>query len=214
MSHSVFSFHRTSAFCAAMLAAAGPVFAAPYSPSTDPVFKKMLALNHDLGSYTAHIDVKTRVNILSFSLHGTLYAKGERTKVQFDNVPGIAKSSVENQPSVSAPSTWPADYEMSIAVRDATTTIYHLVPRASDSPVTSVDVTVANASGLVQRYLWTNVNGSTIASDQTYASIEGHELPISSSTDVRGKGINSKSETTFSNYQLNVEVPDAIFAHP
>jgi hypothetical protein len=154
MSHSVLSFRRTSALCAAMLACAGPAFAGTYQPSTDPVFKKMLALNHDLTSYTAHIDVKTRVNILSFSLHGTLYAKGTRTKVQFDNVPGIAKSSVENQPSVSAPSTWPADYDMSIAVRDATTTIYHLVPRAADSAVTSVDVTVANATGLVQRYLW------------------------------------------------------------
>lgn len=200
------------ALCAVLaVATALPAAGATYQSATDPVFKKMVALNHDLTSYTAHIDVTTHVQILSFSLHGTLYAKGDRSQVRFDKVPGIAKSSVENQPSIGAPSTWPATYDISIAVRDETTTIYHLVPKDSASTVASIDVTVANATGLVQRYLWTNANGSTIASDQTYALIEGHELPVASASQVHGKGLNATSETTFSDYQLNVPVPDSVF---
>jgi hypothetical protein len=71
---------------------------------------------------------------------------------------------------------------------------------------------VSNASGLVLEYAWSNVNGQTITSDQTYETIGGYELVKSSSTTTRGGGIDTASTTVFTNYALNAIVPDSILA--
>jgi outer membrane lipoprotein-sorting protein len=181
-----------------------------FHPKADPVFRKMLAVNKDLESYTAHIEVKTRIHILGITLRGTVYSKGENTKIDFDNVPGPAKSLVENQPQIGAVSTWASAYAITVTDRNASTTTYHLVPRAEES-VDSIEVTVENATGLAQRYVWNNANGSIVTSDETYAPVEGHPLPSAVTTTMRGKGLHADSQTTFSEYQINVPVPDSVF---
>jgi hypothetical protein len=176
----------------------------------DPVFRKMLAINRDLTSYTAHVEVKTRIHILGITLRGTVYSKGDNTKIDFDNVPGPAKGMVANQPQIGPVSSWPSAYEIAVTDRTPSSTTFHLVPR-SDESVASVDVTVDNATGLAQRYVWNNVNGSIVTSDETYAPVEGHPLPSTVSTTMSGKGLHADSQTTFSDYQLNVPIPDSVF---
>jgi outer membrane lipoprotein-sorting protein len=181
-----------------------------FDAAADPAFQNLLAANAGLGSYTAHITVHTRLRISSFTLHGTLYGKNGRVKIVFDDIPAIAKSTVENQPELPPPSTWATSYAISVGAKDALTTTYHLVPLTEDR-VNSVDTVVQNASGLVVRYVWTNKNGLTITSDQTFAPVGVYHLVRTTTTKTRGDGIRADSETTFSDYQLGAEVPDSIF---
>jgi hypothetical protein len=181
-----------------------------FDAAADPAFRKLLAANAGLGSYTAHIAVHTRLRISSFTLHGTLYGKNGRVKIVFDDIPAIAKSTVENQPELPPPSAWAASYSISVGAKDALTTTYHLVPLTEDR-VKSVDALVQNASGLVVRYVWSNKNGLTITSDQTFAPVGVYQLVRTTTTKTRGDGIRADSETTFSDYQLGAQVPDSIF---
>jgi hypothetical protein len=205
------NFGRFAIVCGTIgLALTQAAAAQTFRYKADPVFRKMLAVNRDLTSYIAHVEVKTRIQILGITLRGTVYSKGDKTKIDFVNVPGPAKGMVANQPQIGAVSSWPSIYEITVTDRDPTTTTFHLVPR-SDESVESVDVTVDNTTGLAQRYVWNNVNGSIVTSDETYAPVDGHPLPNTVSTTMRGKGLHADSETTFSDYQLNVPIPDSIF---
>jgi outer membrane lipoprotein-sorting protein len=184
-----------------------------FDAGADPVFQKMLGVNRGLTSYKAHLDVATRLPLGSFTLHGTVYQRGEHSKVVFDNVPAIAKSSVENQPSIGPASVWRSQYAITVSSRTADATTYHLVPLASGG-VRSIDAVVQNASGLVQRYVWLKTNGMTITSDQTYGFVDGYELVHTTSTETRGGGVHADSQTTFTDYQVNLSLPDSLFATP
>lgn len=121
-----------------------------FDAAADPTFRKLLAANAGLRSYTAHITVHTRLRLSSFTLHGTIYGKNGQVKIVFEDIPAVAKSTVENQPELPPPSSWAASYAISVGAKDALTTTYHLVPLAQDR-VNSVDAVVPNASGLVVR---------------------------------------------------------------
>jgi hypothetical protein len=190
-----------------IMPAAGQTFDA----RTDPVFRKVLGVNKGLQSYTAHIDVESRVFFGSFGLHGTVYRRGDQSIVVFDRVPAIARYAVSKMPTISGPGDWPRRYTMSIAARTADTTTFRLVPLAAER-VRSIDVVVSNASGLVQEYAWSTVDGQTITSDETYEAIGGYELARSSTTTTRGGGIHADSTTVFTDYALNATVPDSILA--
>jgi len=181
-----------------------------FDPGADPVFQKMRGVNSGLASYTAHITVVTHLRLGGFTLHGTLYDRGDESKVSFDNIPALAKSIVENQPSIGPASSWRKAYTITVTAHTGDSTTYHLVP-LTGSGVCSVDATVQNATGLVQQYVWSNSNGMTITSDQTYETVGGYQLVHATSTKTRGGGIHADSQTTFTDYQINVNVPDSIF---
>jgi len=188
-----------------------PVSSQTYDSRTDPVFQKVLGVNKGLQSYTAHIEVESRVFFGRFDLHGTLYRRGDQSLVVFDRVPAIARSAVSKMPTISGPGDWPRRYAISIAARTGDTTTFRLIPFAAER-VRSIDVVVSNASGLVREYAWSNVDGETITSDQTYEAIGGYELATSSTTTTRGGGIDTDSTTVFTHYALNATVPDSILA--
>jgi len=179
--------------------------------SSDSVYQKALGVNKGLQSYTAHIAVETRVFFGRFGLDGTVYRRGDRQIVVFDRVPAIARAAVSNMPTITGPGDWPRRYAMSIAARSADTTTFRLIPLRAEN-ARSIDVVVSNASGLVLEYAWSNVNGQTITSDETYETIGGYELVRSSTTTTRGSGVHADSTTIFTNYALNATVPDSILA--
>jgi len=188
-----------------------PAAGQTYDVRTDPVFQKVLGVNKGLQSYTAHIEVESRVFFGRFGLHGTVYRRGDQSIVVFDRVPAIARNAVSKMPTISGPGDWPRRYAISIAARTADTTTFRLIPFAAER-VRSIDVVVSNASGLVLEYAWSNVDGQTITSDQTYEAIGGYELAQSSTTTTRGGGIHADSTTVFTHYELNATVPDSILA--
>jgi outer membrane lipoprotein-sorting protein len=140
-----------------------------------------------------------------------VYRRGDRQIVVFDRVPAIARAAVSNMPTITGPGDWPRRYAMSIAARSADTTTFRLIPLRAEN-ARSIDVVVSNASGLVLEYAWSNVNGQTITSDETYETIGGYELVRSSTTTTRGSGVHADSTTIFTNYALNATVPDSILA--
>jgi hypothetical protein len=193
--------------CATISPAAGQTFDA----RTDPVYQKVLDVNKGLQSYTAHIAVETRVFFGHFGLDGTVYRRGDQSIIVFDRVPSIARSAVNNMPTISGPGDWPRRYAMSIAAQTSDTTTFRLIPLRAEN-ARSIDVVVSNASGLALEYTWSNVNGQTITSDETYETIGGYELVRSCTTTTRGPGIHAASTTVFTNYALNATVPDSILA--
>ena len=56
----------------ALLGLRSAALSGAFDAATDPTFRKLLAANAGLGTYTAHITVHTRLRISSFTLHGTL----------------------------------------------------------------------------------------------------------------------------------------------
>jgi hypothetical protein len=195
----------------AACASIAPALGQTLDARADPTYQKALAVNKGLQSYTAHIAVETHVFFGHFGLYGTVYRRGDRQTVVFDRVPAIARGAVSNMPTISGPGEWPRRYTMSIAARAADTTTFRLVPLRAEN-ARSVDVVVSNASGLVLEYSWSNVNGQTITSDQTYETIDGYELVESSTTTTRGDGIDATSTSQFTNYALNATIPDSIIA--
>jgi hypothetical protein len=195
----------------AVYATMTPAIGQTTDPRSDLAYQKALAVNKGLQSYTAHIAVKTHVFFGNFDLDGTVYRRGDRQMVVFDRVPAIARAAVSNMPTISGPGDWPRRYTMSIVARAVDTTTFHLIPLRAEN-ARSVDVVVSNATGLVLEYAWSNVNGQTITSDQTYEAIDGYELVQSSSTTTRGDGISTASTSVFTNYVLNATVPDSILA--
>jgi len=158
------------------------------------------------------VEVHTRGKpLLTFTLRGTLYSKGTRSKVAFDNVPKVAKRTVENQPSIPPASAWSSTYTITVSAHDAGTTTYHLVPIGNDPTTSAIEATVDNTTGLASTFVWTRKNGMTITSTQTYAKVGKFMLPASTSTQTRGGGPASDSETTFSDYHLGADVPDSVF---
>ena len=182
-----------------------------FDPAADPVFQKALDVNRGLRTFRGKINVHTRLLLGSFTLRGTIYERDGVDKIVFDNVPSIAKSFVDQQPTVGEPPTWLRQYAISLDRRDADTTTYRLEPRTAGN-VRSIQAVVQNESGLVTRYVWKNANGTSIASDQTYETIEGFRLVVSSRTALRGGVISADSASTFTDYALNIDVPDAVFS--
>jgi hypothetical protein len=71
-------------------------------------------------------------------------------------------------------------------------------------------VVADNASGLIRQYTWSNDNGLTITSDQTYRSVGGYRLIESTITRTRGRGMNAESVASFTDYDLNDSIPASI----
>jgi outer membrane lipoprotein-sorting protein len=180
-----------------------------FDPDADPVFQRIVRTNPGLKSYTAHVEVTTRVFFGHFKLRGTLYDWGPESKVVFDHVPSIAKSAVDNQPTIEAPSEWTTRYTISLVSQTADATTYRLVPR-DPRGLRSIDVVADNASGLIRQYTWSNDNGLTITSDQTYRSVGGYRLIESTITRTRGRGMNAESVASFTDYDLNDPIPASI----
>jgi hypothetical protein len=180
-----------------------------FDPSADAVFQKIVRVNPGLKSYTAHVEVRTRIFFGHFTLCGTLYNWGPASKVVFDHVPSIAKSAVANQPTIEAPSAWAARYTMSLVSQTAVATTYRLVPRDANG-LRSIDVVADNASGLIREYTWSSRDGLTITSDPTYESIGGYQLIESTVTKTRGGGMQTESVTSFTDYDLNEPIPATI----
>ncbi len=188
-----------------------PAAADTFDPSSDPVFEKLVHVNAGPKSYTAHVDVETRMFFGHFSLHGTLYNWGNESKVVFDRVPALAKSAVDHQPSIEAPAEWTARYTIALLGQTPQTTTYRLTPREAVD-VREVDVTVQSATGVIAQYVWSTAGGMTITTDLTYESIDGYELVASTETDTRGGGLHAHSKTNFTNYALNESIPDSVIS--
>jgi len=167
-------------------------------------------------SSIADIEVHTKMKSfppLSLTFRGHSYFRApDKQTVIFDDIPGPLKGMVKDSPSIEPAAMWERYYHVTIVGDDGSATTFHLVPRESSSPLASIEVTLDDTTGYMTQVHFVNANGSETATQQTYGQADGHAVIISQTGQSHGANYKADITTTFSNYQINVPVPDSVFA--
>jgi outer membrane lipoprotein-sorting protein len=208
---------RTASLClAAVVALAGsPSLADTGGAPDSDVYARMQRLNPNLSSYQADITVAIVTHgppFISPTLQGKAYfKKPDKTAVVFDTVPFIAQQAKHVVAQLEPPAEWPRVYDVSPTGDDGTTATFRLV-RKKNGRIDHVDVKVDDASATVtgMTYFYRD-NGGSIAFTQSYAKVGDDYVLKAQIGKVDIPHYNADVTSTFSNYQLNVAVPDAVF---
>lgn len=196
-----------------ILAAAAPSTA--QAPSTD-VYVRMQKVNANLQSYTAavHLDVETHgFPYVSPQLDGTAYfKKPHKNAVVFKTVPALASQFKKILPQMEPPAEWPLLYDVTPVSDDGASSAFRLV-RKKNGRIDHVDVTVDDKTATVtgMTYVYKDSGGS-VSLTQTYDLIAGNYVVKSQAGKIDIPHYNADVSSTFSNYKINVNVPDTIFA--
>ncbi len=188
---------------------------APVAAANSPasLLQRMAAVNPNLQSYTASLHVVIALHTLPLSptLDGNYYFKRpDKQAVVFDTVPMLAQQFQKIYPKIDPPVTWPDLYNVSILNSSGGTTTLRLTPKRTGR-VAHLDVTVDDASAMPSSFVWTYVEGGTVAFDQEYSRVGGNYLVRAQNGKVNLPSYDADVTTTFSNFQINVPVPDTVF---
>jgi len=199
----------------ALLACAFTLVCAPADAAnaSSALVQRMAAVNPNLQSYTAslHVVIAFHTLPLSPTLNGSYYFKRpDKQAVVFDSVPILAQQFQKIYPKIDPPATWQERYDVAIQSSNGGTTMLRLTPKRSGR-VAHLDVAVDDASAMPSSFTWTYVDGGTVSFDQTYERVGGNYLVRSQSGRVNLPSYNADVTTTFSNFQINVPVPDTVF---
>ncbi len=194
----------------AVLACLQPALAAPQT-----LLQRMADLNPHLHSYTAsiHADVQLHAFVsLSPSLDGTYYHKEpDKNKVIFTSgLPAIAAQFGKVYPEIESPSRWDGVYRVSTLGNDGTYTRLRLVPR-KHGRIGRIDVTVNDATATIAFMRWIYNDGGYAELHQTYSKIDGNLLVTGQSGSVETPQYSAQMRSTYSNFDLNVYIPDKVF---
>lgn len=188
---------------------------APVAAANSPgsLLQRMTAVNPNLQSYTASLHVVIALHTLPLNptLDGNYYFKRpDKQAVVFDTVPMLAQQFQKVYPKIDPPATWQDLYEISILNANGGMTTLRLTPKRTGR-VAHLDVAVDDASAMPSSFTWTYVDGGTVSFDQEYARVGGNYLVRSQTGKVNLPSYNADVTTTFSNFQVNVPVPDTVF---
>src|ERR1700676_3044204 len=193
----------------------GPAVATnPAVPNAGDLYRRMLAINAKLKSYTASVtlDIKmTSFPYLSPELTGTAYYKHpDKRAVIFDTVPVLAEQAKKVYPKVEEPIDWPKVYTITPISDEAGLTTFRLIPK-KNGRVEHLDVKIDDANATVDGYTWTYKDGGFVTFEQTFKTIEGNYLPEKLSGRVELPSYKANITSALSNYKLNVAMPDWVF---
>lgn len=178
------------------------------------LFKRMVALNSGVRSYTAdvHLDVALKTfPYISPSIDGAVYfKKPDKTVIVFDTVPALASQFKKVYPKVDPPGVWSTLYDVAVIGDDGTTTLFRLRPK-KNGRVDHLDVRVDDPTATIRAYSWTYKDGGSISFDQSFTSIGGNYLVDKQSGHVDLPAYKADITSAFSNYKLNVAVADSVF---
>ena len=212
---------RSWMFGAALaLTLAAPLSAAPQTgpamldEHNNGLFKRMIALNGGLRTYTAavHLDVAMKsFPFISPSIDGNVYyEKPDKTAIVFETVPALASQFKKVYPRLDPPAAWMTLYDIAVMSDDGTTTLFRLRPK-KNGRVDHLDVKVDDATATVRSYSWTYKDGGSISFDQSFTSIAGNYLPEKQTGHVDLPAYKADVTSAFSNYKLNVSIAPSIF---
>lgn len=213
------NFRIISLAAAFLLASATPSVAqtgasAPTGSSSD-VYARMQHINANLKSYSVklHVDVETHsFPPISPQLDGTAYFKRpDKTAIVFDTVPALASQFKKIYPQLEYPSEWPQLYVVTPVSDDGTTSAFRLV-RKKSGRIDHVDVIVDDKTATVSTmtYFYKDGGGS-VAFSQSYAQIDGNYVIKKQDGKIDIPHYNADVHSSFSDYHINVNVPDAVF---
>jgi outer membrane lipoprotein-sorting protein len=198
-----------------MLAATCLPVAAGVPGGAQALIERMAAANPGLQSYTANLHVVVALHSMPYvspSLDGNYYYKRpDKQAIVFRTVPVLAQQFQRIYPKMDPPATWPRLYDASTLARTPATTTLRLVPKRRGR-VAYVDVVVDDATAMPSSYRWTYTDGGDVRFDQRYAQIDGNYLIEAQTGKVELPSYNADVTTTFSNFKLNVPVPDDVFS--
>jgi hypothetical protein len=194
----------------------GPaVITNPAVPNAGDLYRRMLAINAKLRSYTASVtlDIKmTSFPYLSPELTGTAYYKQpDKRAVVFDTVPVLAEQAKKVYPKVEEPVDWPKVYTITPISDESGLTTFRLIPK-KNGRVEHLDVKIDDANATVGGYTWTYKDGGYVTFEQTFKTIEGNYLPEKLSGRVELPSYKANVTSALSNYKLNVAIADSVFA--
>ena len=194
-------------------ALAGPAHA--QANAADALLKRMAQVNPGLQSYTAtaHVDIALHTfPYLSPGLDVNYYYNApDKQALVFNTVPVIAQQFQKVYPRLDPPATWPSLYNFSVIGGDANATMLRLVPKRHGR-VEHLDVKVENATALPSSFTWTYDDGGSVSFDQQYVHVQGDYLIKLQTGKVDLPSYKADVTSTFSNFKVNVPVPDSVFA--
>jgi len=184
-------------------------------PASD-VYARMQHVNDNLASYQADVTVAIATHgppFISPTLQGKMYfKKPDKSAVVFDTVPFIAQQAKHVVAQLEPPAQWPQLYVVTPTGDDGTTSTFRLV-RKKNGRIDHVDVRVDDSSATVSAMTYYyNDNGGSIAFTQKYDKVGDDYVLKEQDGKVDIPHYNADVTSTFSNYQLNVSVPDNVFS--
>lgn len=201
---------------ASLLAATLPTLPAHAASPNSDLFARMQHVNEGLHSYEADVQVAIETHgppYISPTLQGKAYYKQpDKTAVQFQSVPMFNDQLKKVVGQMEPPSGWQQLYVVAPTGDDGTTATFRLV-RKKNGRIDHVDVKVddktATVTGMTYYY---KDGGGSIAFTQTYDQVGGNFVVKQQSGKVDIPHYNADVTSTFSNYKVNVPVPDSIFS--
>jgi|SRR5579884_512135 len=199
------------------LAAAGYQSAtAQVAVDTSALLQRMIANADGVKSYTAsvHADIAMRTfPFLSPSLDGTYYHKEPSlNKIVFTSqLPFIAKQFSKVYPEVESPSRWADVYYISAEGDADGYTTLKLIPR-KHGRIDHIDAKIDDKTADVVSMRWNYNDGGYATLDQTYGNVDGHFLVTQQAGHVEVPHYTVDLKSTFSNFKINADIPDSVFA--
>jgi hypothetical protein len=197
-------------------AAGAGVAHAQLSPSAASLVQRAAAVTQSVQSYTANVHANIAMRTfpyLSPTLDGTYYHKEpNHNKIVFTSgLPFIAKQFSKIYPEVPSPSLWQQLYDVSIEGDDGGSTTLKLVPK-KHSRIDHIDAKIDDKTAELVSLRWTYNDGGYALLDQTYGNVEGHALVTEQSGHLEVPHYTADLKSTFSNFKLNANIPDSVFA--
>lgn len=181
----------------------------------DAIVRRMAEANASLQSYTATMHVVIAMHsmpYLSPALDANYYYKRpDKQAVVFQTVPVLAQQFQKVYPKIDPPATWPSLYDVSVLSQSPSATTLRLVPK-HHGRVDHVDVVVDDATAMPTSYTWSYVDGGSVAFSQQYAVVGGNYLIKAQNGRVDLPSYNADVTSTFSDFKVNVAIPDSVFS--
>ncbi|MGH7662082.1 MAG: LolA family protein [Vulcanimicrobiaceae bacterium] len=204
---------RTIVFVAVTIAMAF-ARAAAMPQDGDALVRRMADANPSLESYTATLHVAIVMHSLPFlspSLDGNYYYKRpDKQAVVFQSVPLLAQQFQKVYPKLDPPSIWLDRYDIAVLGEADGATTLRLVPK-HQGRVAHLDVVVNEQNALPSAYTWTYNDGGSVSFRQQYVVVDGNYLVKSQSGHIDLPSYNADVTSTFSDFKLNVPIPDSVF---
>ncbi len=199
---------------AALLLTLSPV--AQASANSDQVLARLISANAGLRSFTANVSADVQMHsfpYLSANLSGIYYHKEpSKDRVVFTSgLPLIAKQFSNVYPHVESPARWHDVYDISVERDDGTYTTFKLVPR-SPGRIDHIDAKVGDKSGELAQLRWNYSGGGYATLNQTYGKVGAFRLVTRETGHFEDPNYNADLSSTFSNFKVNVAIPDSVFS--
>ncbi len=204
-----------SAAAAALLLTLSPSGQA--STNSDQLLARVTSANSGPRSFTANVSADVVMHsfpYLTANVSGIYYHKEpSKDRVVFTSgVPFIAKQFSNVYPHVESPSRWHDVYDISVERDDGTYTTFKLVPR-SRGRIDHIDAKVGDRSAELAQLRWNYVDGSYATMNQTYGKVGNYRLVTRETGHFENPNYNADVSSTFSNFKVNVAIPDSTFSN-